>query len=246
MKSNLLLGVGFVAALARPASASDSYGAKSYPRGEIRKLIVETDSGAITLAGSGDGTAFVDVAPAALPGDDCRVSQVLRGGTLRLTARAPRAFLGAAKTCSAGFAVSGAFELIEARTRSGAVVLRGATGVLRLFSGSGSISGDAPGSRVEANTGSGDVTLGSLSGIAAVRTGSGNVSLTWISAPKSGKIEVRTGSGDLTAAFPPSTNLKTDFRSGSGKLRGGAPGGAAPLTLVFRSGSGGATIGAGR
>jgi hypothetical protein len=111
-------------ALAVPrASAQDSFSAKTYPRGAAKKLIVETDSGAITLQQPIDGPISVDVSPAALPGDDCRVSQDLRNGTLRLTARAATNIFGMSKKCSAGVKVGGYFDEIEARSGSGDVSL---------------------------------------------------------------------------------------------------------------------------
>lgn len=246
-------------ALPLSAAAQDAYGAKTYPRGAAKKLIVETDSGAITLKQPIDGPVAVDVSPAAAPGDDCRVSQELKGTTLRLTARANRNAFGMSKSCRAGFKVTGYFEEIEARSGSGDVSdevlarkaeLKTGSGAIRvrtnsdlvLRAGSGTISGEAGGAKLDAATGSGDVGLSALAGLATVRTGSGAVSLDWTSVPPSGTIEVRTGSGSLSAAFPKYARLKTDVRSGSGRIRDDFDDKDAKLALEFKSGSGDASV----
>lgn len=248
-------------ALAPAARGSDAYMAKTYPRGAAKKLVVETDGGAIRLDAS-DGDASVDLLPAA-PGDDCRVTQDLRGGVLRLSARAskPAAYpLAPKRPCSAGFAVSGAFEQVEARsgsgdvdfgmdarkadlrTGSGAVRLRGAAADLKAKSGSGTVSGRAPGAKLDVETGSGDVGLTGLTGLVRARSGSGAVSLDWEKAPAAGLIEVETGSGGLEASFPKGTRVKTSLRSATGRMKDNLDDKDAKLKLNFRSGSGGATL----
>jgi hypothetical protein len=247
--------------IASTAAAEDSYSTKTYPRSAARKLIVETDGGAITLQQALDGPSSVDVSPAAKPGDDCRVTQDLRNGVLRLTAHAAKNVFGMSKTCSAGFTLSGYFEEIQVRsgsgdvnfgifcrkadirTGSGSISLHNTAAALTLRSGSGKISGDASGPTTDASTGSGNVTLSGLIGAVAVKTGSGAVFLNWIAAPKRGAVDVRTGSGDLTALFPAAAKVKTSFRSGSGSLRSDfSDDDKAAVQLTFRSGSGGATV----
>ena len=246
-----------------PALAADSYESMIYPADGVRAIAVETDGGAITLTVTETGTVTVDASPAALPGDDCRVVQQQRGGTLTLSAHAPKSggFFGGGKSCHAGFTVgaparvaikaasgSGAVSVgafsgkTEVKTGSGDIELNGFAGSLTARSGSGKIRGDASGPKVDVGTGSGDVTLSSLTAPVVVKTGSGSTFLSWISVPR-GSVDVRSGSGDLTAVLPAATKLRTSFRSGSGSLRSNfSDDSNAPLELTFRSGSGGATI----
>jgi hypothetical protein len=243
------------------AYATVSPGAKTYPSGAAKRLIVSTESGPIDITGSIDAPITVDVTPAA-KGDDCIFTQELRDGTLYLDAHAEKNFLGMRKSCSAGFAVSVNADTVQARSGSGDVSLGGlykkadvrtGSGSIRIVgagkrakvtlrTGSGTIIGGA-GSHIDAESGSGDIELSSLTGIVKVRTGSGAVSLDWTSVPEIGDIDVRTGSGDLAATLPPSARLMIDFKSGSGRLSSEFGGDArAPLHLTFRSGSGGAAI----
>ena len=244
------------------ASAADAPGARTYAAAGVRALVVETSGGPIALTASEDKAVSVEVAPGA--GDGCVVAQDLRGGTLTLTARASsRGFFGAARPCSAGFAVSaparvdvvarsgsgkvdlGAFAgKSDVRTGSGAIEVHGATGELALRSGGGTVSGDAGGQRrIDVETGSGGVDLRELTGAVSARSGGGFVSLLWAAAPPSGDVDVRTGSGDFTAILPASARLLISFKSGSGKLSSDFVSDArAPLRLTFRSGSGSAEI----
>jgi hypothetical protein len=241
------------------ATAADALSAKTYPKDAVRDIVVETESGRVSLRASADGATAVDVSPAAAPGDDCRITRDLRGGVLRLTARAAKSTLGPRKTCSAGFDVAGSARTIrvrsgsgavrlgmpcrkaEIRTGSGAVALDGATGSLVLRSGGGAVEGSASG-RVEVETGSGDIRLTGLNGLVAARSGSGAVSLDWNRAPDSGEITVNTGTGGLQAWFPAESSLKTVLRSASGSTRSDFNDARSKLTLTFHSGAGSATV----
>ncbi len=232
---------------------------KTYPRGSAKKLVVDTDSGAITLRQAIDGPTTVDVSPAAAPGDDCRIVQELRGDTLHLSAHASKNVLGMSKSCSAGFSVVAYFDEIQARsgagdvelgilcrmadikTGSGSIRLIGTGAKLTLRTGSGGIRGTA-GSMIDAVTGSGDIHLAALNGLVKARSGSGDISLDWTSVPASGEIEVNTGSGRLEASFPKGTRLKTSLRSAAGKIKTDFDDKDAKLILNFKSGSGSATV----
>lgn len=254
--------LALLAALVPAAAASDAYSAKSWPKGEVRALVVETDGGSITLRQTKDGPTTADLSPAAKPGDDCRVSEELKGGTLRLTVRAARGPLGLQRPCSAGWTVtasaasvqvrSGSGDVVfdtearkvDARTGSGAITV-GATSPaaeLVLRSGSGSIGGDTPAKSIDAATGSGDIRLGGLAGLVKAKSGGGAVALEWSAAPAKGAISVDTGSGSLNASFPSGTRLKTTLRTASGIVHNDWDGSDGPLTLTFKSGSGNATV----
>lgn len=244
------------------AASADPYSSKTYPRSAAKKLVVETDAGPIALNQALDGPTSVDVTPAA-PGDDCRVTQDLRGGVLKLSARAPKPAaypLAPKRPCSAGFKIVGWFEDVSVRSGSGDITfgmsshkadLRTGSGALhvdasvadlRLRSGSGTVSGRAPVAKLDVETGSGDVGLTGLTGLVRARSGSGAVSLDWDKAPASGLIEVETGSGGLEALFPKGTRLKTSLRSATGRMKDDFDDKDARLKLNFRSGSGGATL----
>ncbi|MFI5345932.1 MAG: DUF4097 family beta strand repeat-containing protein [Elusimicrobiota bacterium] len=252
------------ALIASTAFAADPFESKSYPASSVREIVVTTAGGAVSLTASAGASVNVDVSPAAAPGDDCQISQQLRGSTLTLVARAPgsRMSFGPGKQCSAGFAVSapagvsvkaasgsgnvslGAFSAkADIKTGSGDVAVSGFSGELIARSGSGRVGGDASGPKIDVNTGSGNVDLSGLTGGASVKTGSGEVSLSWARAPRSGKIDVRTGSGGLNATFPAAARLKVSAKSGSGSLNSDfVNDGKASLELTFRSGSGSATL----
>jgi hypothetical protein len=262
MKKSIFVSLLMLTPLA--ASAADAYAAKTFPAAGVREIDVATDGGAVSLTAVEGATIAVDVSPAAVPGDDCRIVARLDGATLTLSARASGGgfLFGGGKKCSAGFAVSappraairaasgsgnvvlGAFSgECDVKTGSGEIALRGPSGALTLRSGGGRIGGDASGPRIDAATGGGDVILSSLTGSASVKTGSGAVFLSWTSAPKSGAIDVRTGSGSLAILLPAATRLKTSLKSGSGMLHNEfGSDETAPLALTFRSGSGGATL----
>lgn len=248
-----------VSVLAVSSSAGDAILAKTYPRGAAKKLIVETDAGAVKLQQPIDGPISVDVSPAAKPGDDCRVTQSLQGGTLRLSAHAAKDLLFRPKSCSAGFKVSGYFAEVEVRSGSGDVSLgilsrkasiktgSGAINVrttsdLVLRTGSGAISGEAAGAKLEIATGSGDVNLAGLTGLVKAKSGSGAIQLDWTEAPPSGTIEVGTGSGNFAASFPKGTKLKTSVRSAAGSIHDDFDDKDAKLALDFKSGSGDASV----
>lgn len=265
-KAALALSLAAGSLLAAPARATDAFSAATYPASGVKKILVETDSGAIDVEPSDDAAVSVDVAPAASPGDDCRVERKLEKdkGVLRLSARAVKgpAGVGIKATCAAGFSVKaparlevtaasgsgavtfGAFSgKAEATTGSGAIKVDGASGALTLRSGSGDVSGSASGPSVDAKTGSGGVSLDSLTGVVKVQTGSGAVALSWTTAPAKGAIDVRTGSGDFTAILPAGAKAKASLSSASGRIDnalGSDP--KASLSLTFRSGSGAATI----
>lgn len=257
MKSALIAVL--LAGLAGSAPADDAILAKTYPRGAAKKLIVETDSGAIALKQPIDGPIAVDVSPAARPGDDCRVTQQLKGNTLHLSARANRNALGMSKTCSAGFKVTGYFDDIEARSGSGDVSdevlarkaeIKTGSGAIRvrtnsdlvLRTGSGGVTGEAAGAKLDVATGSGDVSLTGLTGLLKAKSGSGAISADWTSLPPSGTIEINTGSGSLSAAFPKQTKLKASVRSAAGRIRNDFDDKDSKLALEFKSGSGDASV----
>lgn len=254
-----LASAALLAALLTASAAADPILAKTYPRGAAKKLVVETDSGPITLKQPIDGPIAVDLSPSAKPGDDCRVTQELKGTTLRLTARANRNTIGMTKNCSAGFKVTGYFDEIEARSGSGDVSdevlarkaeIKTGSGAIRvrtnsnlmLRTGSGAVTGEAGGAKLDVATGSGGVGLTALAGLVTAKTGSGAVSLDWTSVPPSGTIVVRTGSGGLTAAFPKGTKLKASIRSAAGNIRNDFDDRDAKLALDFKSGSGDASV----
>lgn len=245
--------------LPHAASGADAYSAKTYPPDAVKKLIVETDSGAILIGQVIDAPVTVDVSPAAGPGDDCRITQDLRGGTLHLSAHAARNVLGMSKSCSAGFTVYSHADEIQARsgsgdvslgglghkadirTGSGSIQINGVPADLVLRTGSGRIRGSG-GSTIDAATGSGDINLFGLHGLVKARSGSGAIQLDWTSAPSSGNIEVGTGNGNFSASFPKGTKLKTSVRSAAGNIRSDFDDKDAKLTLTFKSGSGDASV----
>jgi hypothetical protein len=247
----------------RAAAADDALLARTYPRGAAKKLVVETDSGAISLRQTIDGPIAVDVSPAARPGDDCYVAKELKKSTLRLIAHAATEFyVGMSKPCSAGFTVAGRFEEVRLRSSAGDIILdssahrievRTASGAihakthdpegrLSMRTGSGPIDGETVAAKLDVATGSGGVGLTGLTGLVTAKTGSGAVSLDWTSVPPSGTIEVRTGSGSLAAAFPKDAKLKADVRSASGRVRSDFDDKDAKLALDFKSGSGDASV----
>jgi hypothetical protein len=259
-----------LAAFLAPSSVAAGPSAQTFPAASVKDIVVETSGGPIELTAFDGGEIATAVAPAAKPGDECRVERVLSGKTLRLTLRgAPDTgffsslFGGSSKPCSAGFQVAaparvaitarsgsgkigvGAFAgRIDARTGSGAVQLSGSSGDLTSRSGSGTISGDVGGQKnVDIETGSGEISLRGLTGPISARTGSGSVSLDWKTAPSAGEIDVRTGSGSVEVELPNGAKLDISAKSGSGNIRSefGADTGAA-VKATLRTGSGDVTI----
>ncbi len=242
--------------------AADPYTSKAYPKGAVRRLVVESDEGPITLRQTLDGPTSVALSPAAKPGDDCQVVDELRGDSLHLVVRAAKTSLGQAKTCAAGWTVTTSVESltlrsgsgdvafdsaarkIDARTGSGAISVGSVApnAEMTLRSGSGSISGDAAASKIDAETGSGDIHLTALTGLVKAKSGSGAVALDWAATPAGGAIEVNTGSGSLNAAFPKTAKLKTTLRTAAGSVKDDFGDKDAKLSLTFKSGSGDATV----
>jgi hypothetical protein len=243
-------------------AAADPYAAKTYPKGAVRTLTVESDEGPITLRQTLDGPTSVDLSPAAKPGDDCQIIDKLDGSTLHLIVRAARNPLGQSNTCAAGWTVTTSVEVLDARSGSGDIAFdsrarkidartgSGAISVgsvapnaeLFLRSGSGTISGDAAAAKIDAVTGSGDIHLTSLTGLVKAKSGSGAIALDWIATPASGAIEANTGSGSLNASFPKKTKLNTTLRTAAGSVKDDFGDKDAKLSLTFKSGSGDATV----
>lgn len=261
MKTNLFRMTMFLSVLAVHAAA-DPYAAKTYPKGAVRKLTVESDEGPITVRQTLDGPTSVDLSPAAKPGDDCQIVDKLDGDSLHLIVRAAKNALGVSKTCAAGWTVTTSVESltvrsgsgdvafdsrarkIDARTGSGAISVGSvaSNAELILRSGSGSISGDAAAAKLDAATGSGDIHLTSLIGLVKAKSGSGAIALDWVATPASGAIEANTGSGSLNAAFPKDTKLRTTLRTAAGSVKDDFGDKDAKLSLTFKSGSGDATV----
>jgi hypothetical protein len=84
--------------------------------------------------------------------------------------------------------------------------------------GSGKVTVDAEVAEVDGTIGSGDVTIKGMTAGGKLKTGSGDIHLTYVSAPKSGSLDLKTGSGNTEILLPKGSKIKTDFMAGSGKL----------------------------
>jgi DUF4097 and DUF4098 domain-containing protein YvlB len=248
--------------LASFSTAEIGSDSKAFPPKAVRKLIVETDSGAINLIGNLDTPVTVRLFPHAASTDSCDIKEELIDDTLRVSAHGTKNALGISKTCSAGFEVAAQPDEVQARSGSGDVTMampsrrsdiRTGSGSIELVgagnaalrTGSGRIHGTV-GSDIDAGTGSGDIHLFVVNGVDPVsikaKTGSGTVSLEWKRSPVSGKIDVSTGSGDLNAFFSKDTKLNAKLHSAVGRIRNDFDNNDSKLLLTFNSGSGAATI----
>ncbi len=129
---------------------------------------------------------------------------------------------------------------VDLTAGSGRIIVRRASGAVRVRTGSGDITATEIAGTVSAHTGSGDITGRGLgAGEVQAKTGSGDVSLDLDTATS---VRAQTGSGSVEL-FVPSDRYRVRVNTGSGAQHIGVTDDpSAALLLDLRTGSGDVTV----
>lgn len=228
----VVLGLALPLAPARAAEAG-----RKFPATGLRALDVRTERGLI--AAEAGGMDEVAVAVVDFDPQRCEIAMARRGDRLHAEAKTkPGPFWR--PRCNAGFRIRVPRGLpLDAASGSGGIEVAALAGPLVLRAGSGGVRLDGVAGDVTAELGSGSVTGRVRAKRVAVRCGSGDVRLRWDLVPAGGEAQVKAGSGSVELAFPAETALRTDLRSGSGRVRNEfGEAASAALRIVVKTGSG--------
>lgn len=185
----------------------------------VRRLIVVTNDGEVTLSDSG-GPQLTGTTTAT-PTNKPTVRQ--HGGWLMIRATRQEATVSLAipagidvevRTRSGAISTEVTLGSAVISTGSGDIHLTSVTGTLGVFTESGDLDiADLAGSG-RLRTGSGDITLGTLHDSLEIRSGSGDVTV----ASNYGDLRVWAGSGDVTVGVPLNLPTWLDLTSATGDV----------------------------
>lgn len=221
----------------------------------LESLQVKNSSGNVKVSVSGDGSAYVS-AKKLIFDKSCRLKMNRAGKVLVVEVekdgwpngetcrvdfeiKVPRSVALNINSGSGDLNVDGTNGPIIFDLGSGDVVVKAEAEKLHGNSGSGSIKASGTFGDIEVETGSGSIDANGLTGKANLKTGSGDLNIKYKSASNKSYLYIETGSGDAAVYLPAETKVKTDLKSGSGRVHNElGESASASFTVSMKAGSG--------